>query len=145
MKILCSTALVITSASACGNGPHADESGENSVTKLLELRAREMTRLVDATLTEVDFASPRLLPADTAVSLGALQDDSSFTAGEGEGETVMTEAVPRPGDGRQRAELSPEEAERWLDSLEERVEAPLRKQIAEQLEPGRSRSGGQGW
>ncbi|MBW2280031.1 MAG: VWA domain-containing protein [Deltaproteobacteria bacterium] len=96
-----------------------------------------------------EWAAERAGPEDLPPDLPMPPQDAPDTRsgeGDGEGETVMSEAVPSPRDGSQQAELSPEEAERWLDSLEERVEAPLRKQIAEQFEPGRPQPpGGQAW
>jgi hypothetical protein len=92
----------------------------------------------------LERAGPEEPPPDFPSPPSQESDDGS---GDGEGEAETTENVPARSEGeRRQAELSQDEAQRWLDSLEERVEAPLRRQIAEELggEGARAR-GGQGW
>lgn len=72
------------------------------------------------------------------------------SAPEEEEEPTTTEPQPAPGpEQRERAsaELSEAEAERWLQSIVESPDEPLRRQVAEALEQGRERSapGGQTW
>ena len=71
--------------------------------------------------------------------------DPDSDSGDGEGESLQSETMPARAEGRDQGQLSPDEAKRWLDSLEERVEAPLRRQIAQELGSGAPRRGGQAW
>lgn len=88
-------------------------------------------------------AGPEEPPPDLPTPLTREPD---APAGEGEGQSLTTETTPTRGEGRTDAQLSPDEAQRWLDSLEERVEAPLRRQIAEALDSEGARArGGQAW
>lgn len=90
-------------------------------------------------------ASPEEPPPDLPTP-PRQEPETSPGEGEGEGESQTTETRPARSEGPGNAQLSPEEAQRWLDSLEERVESPLRRQIAESLDAQGSRTrGGQGW
>jgi Ca-activated chloride channel family protein len=82
-----------------------------------------------------EWAQERAPPEEFPEMPSPPSDAPEPTSEGQEGEERRIETVPARSEGRPQGELTREEAERWMASLEERVQAPLKRQISDQIDP----------
>jgi tetratricopeptide (TPR) repeat protein len=90
-----------------------------------------------------EWAQSRLEPEpDVPVPPSPTPSEAPEPSGADAGEQKMEEPVPSEREAKSAQPLAPEEAERWLRSIDERVGEPLRSQLKEPTESGASGAGG---
>jgi Ca-activated chloride channel family protein len=93
-----------------------------------------------------EWALERLEPEpDVPVPPSPDPSDAEEARDASSGEQRMQEPERSERRERNAEPISREEAERWLRGLEERVDQPLRKQMAADAQPGERARGGQSW
>ncbi len=93
-----------------------------------------------------EWALERLAPEpDVPVPPSPSPSDAEEASEASSGEQRMQEPERRERAERSAEPISREEAERWLRGLEERVDEPLRKQMAQDAAQGERARGGQSW